>query len=224
VNARRGIPFVVSGPSGVGKSTIVRRVLQADPNVHFSVSHTTRRPREGEVDGVDYSFVDEAEFRRLIEQNAFLEYAVYQNHFYGTSRTAVEGPTARGFDLILEVEMQGAEQLQVRLPHAVRVFIEPPSMQVLEARLRDRASSTTAAATSSFARTARPPCTARCARWCGSRSCAAVCSAGGGRRSTARSSPGIVRASRRRRGSRPPRPTPMQDHGRRGMTLARLAG
>jgi len=142
VNARRGIPFVVSGPSGVGKSTIVRRVLQADPNVHFSVSHTTRRPREGEVDGVDYSFVDEAEFRRLIEQNAFLEYAVYQNHFYGTSRTAVEGPTARGFDLILEVEMQGAEQLQVRLPHAVRVFIEPPSMQVLEARLRDRRTET----------------------------------------------------------------------------------
>jgi len=142
VNARRGIPFVVSGPSGVGKSTIVRRVLQADPNVHFSVSHTTRRPREGEVDGVDYSFVDEAEFRRLIDQNAFLEYAVYQNHFYGTSRTAVEGPTARGFDLILEVEMQGAEQLQVRLPHAVRVFIEPPSMQVLEARLRDRRTET----------------------------------------------------------------------------------
>lgn len=142
MNARRGIPFVVSGPSGVGKSTIVRRVLQADPNVHFSVSHTTRRPREGEVDGVDYSFVDEAEFRRLIEQNAFLEYAVYQNHFYGTSRTAVEGPTARGFDLILEVEMQGAEQLQVRLPHAVRVFIEPPSMQVLEARLRDRRTET----------------------------------------------------------------------------------
>ena len=142
MNARRGIPFVVSGPSGVGKSTIVRRVLQADPNVHFSVSHTTRRPREGEVDGVDYSFVDEAEFRRLIEQNAFLEYAVYQNHFYGTSRTAVEGPTARGFDLVLEVEMQGAEQLQVRLPHAVRVFIEPPSMQVLEARLRDRRTET----------------------------------------------------------------------------------
>ena len=142
MNARRGIPFVVSGPSGVGKSTIVRRVLQADPNVHFSVSHTTRRPREGEVDGVDYSFVDEAEFRRLIDQNAFLEYAVYQNHFYGTSRTAVEGPTARGFDLVLEVEMQGAEQLQVRLPHAVRVFIEPPSMQVLEARLRDRRTET----------------------------------------------------------------------------------
>jgi guanylate kinase len=142
VSERRGIPFVVSGPSGVGKSTIVRRVLQADPRVHFSVSHTTRKPREGEVDGVDYTFVDEPEFRRLIEQNAFLEYAVYQNHFYGTSRVAVEGPTARGFDLILEVEMQGAEQLQVRLPHAVRVFIEPPSLQVLEARLRDRRTET----------------------------------------------------------------------------------
>jgi len=140
--AHRGIPFVVSGPSGVGKSTIVRRVLQADPQVRFSISHTTRAPRAGERNGVDYFFVDEAEFRRLIADGAFLESAVYQNHFYGTSRAAVEQPTAQGFDLILEVEMQGAEQLQVRLPHAVRVFIEPPSLDVLETRLRDRRTET----------------------------------------------------------------------------------
>ena len=140
--ARRGIPLVVSGPSGVGKSTIVRRVLDADPQVRFSVSHTTRAPRRGERYGVDYFFVKEAEFRRLIAAGAFLEYAVYQNHFYGTSRAAVDQPTADGFDLILEVEMQGAEQLQVRLPHALRVFIEPPSLDVLETRLRDRGSET----------------------------------------------------------------------------------
>jgi guanylate kinase len=142
VSARRGIPFVVSGPSGVGKSTIVRRVLEADPQVRFSVSHTTRPPRQGEKNGVDYTFVDEAEFRRMIESGAFLEYAVYQNCFYGTSRAAVDEPTAQGLDLILEVEMQGAEQLQVRLPDAVRVFIEPPSLDVLETRLRDRRTET----------------------------------------------------------------------------------
>jgi guanylate kinase len=140
--SRRGIPFVVSGPSGVGKSTIVRRVLDADAQVRFSVSHTTRAPRAGEKNGVDYFFVDESEFRRLIAQGAFLEYAIYQNHFYGTSRVAVDEPTAQGFDLILEVEMQGAEQLQVRLPDAVRVFIEPPSLDVLETRLRDRRTET----------------------------------------------------------------------------------
>ena len=140
--ARRGIPFVVSGPSGVGKSTIVRRVLDADPLVRFSISHTTRSPRAGEKNGVDYFFVGEPEFRDLIAKGAFLEYAVYQDHFYGTSRAAVDEPTAKGFDLILEVEMQGAEQLQVRLPDAVRVFIEPPSLDVLETRLRDRRTET----------------------------------------------------------------------------------
>ena len=140
--SRRGIAFVVSGPSGVGKSTIVRRVLEADPQVRFSISHTTRAPRAGEKNGVDYFFVDEPRFRAMIEDGAFLEYAIYQKHFYGTSRAAVDEPTAKGFDLILEVEMQGAEQLQVRLPHAVRVFIEPPSLDVLETRLRDRRTET----------------------------------------------------------------------------------
>jgi guanylate kinase len=135
---RRGIPFVVSGPSGVGKSTIVRRVLEADPMVRFSISHTTREPRSGEKNGIDYYFVSHDEFVALMGQRAFLEYAAYNGKLYGTSKAAVEGPTSQGFDLILEVEIQGAAQLEDRLPEAVRIFIEPPSFDVLEQRLRDR--------------------------------------------------------------------------------------
>lgn len=135
---RRGNVFVVSGPSGVGKSTLVRRVLEADPRVRFSVSHTTRRPRPGERDGVDYHFVDEAGFRELVATGAFLEWAEYQGNLYGTSRAAVDAPTREGFDMILEVEVQGAKQLQTRLPDAVRVFILPPSLEALETRLRER--------------------------------------------------------------------------------------
>jgi len=135
---RRGTVFVVSGPSGVGKSTIVRRVLDADARVRFSISHTTRAPRRGETDGVDYHFVDRAAFRALVDEGAFLEHAEYQGNLYGTSRTAVEAPTREGFDLILEVEVQGAKQLQLRLPDAMRIFILPPSPEVLEARLRAR--------------------------------------------------------------------------------------
>jgi guanylate kinase len=135
---RRGIPFVVSGPSGVGKSTIVRRVVDADSQIHFSVSHTTRAPRAGERDGADYFFVTRPEFEAMIRDGAFLEHASYQGNLYGTSKAAVEGPTRQGFDLILEVEIQGASQLRERLPEAVRIFIEPPSFDVLEARLRKR--------------------------------------------------------------------------------------
>jgi guanylate kinase len=126
----------------VGKSTIVKKVLEADPQVRFSVSHTTRPPREGERDGVDYYFVENDEFLELVRDGAFLEHAVYQDNFYGTSREAVERPTRSGYDLILEVEIQGAEQLQVELPDAVRVFIEPPSLDALEVRLRQRRTET----------------------------------------------------------------------------------
>lgn len=135
----RGIPFVVSGPSGVGKSTILRRVLELESRMRFSVSHTTRPPRSGERNGVDYWFVSEAEFQKLIEEGAFLEWARYQGRHYGTSRRAVEGPTGEGIDLILEVEVQGARQLRERLPEAVTVFVLPPaSIRDLEARLRAR--------------------------------------------------------------------------------------
>ncbi len=134
----RGVPFVVSGPSGVGKSTLLRRVLDADPRVRFSVSHTTRPPREGEIDGRHYCFVDEKAFRALANEDGFLEWAEYQGHLYGTSHEAVRGPIERGFDLILEVEVQGAAQLRDHLPEAVFVFVVPPSLESLEERLHGR--------------------------------------------------------------------------------------
>ena len=137
---RTGIPFVVSGPSGVGKSSLLRHVLELDPRVRFSVSHTTRKPRKGEKEGREYFFVDEARFRQLVEEDVFLEWAEYQGNLYGTSRAAVSGPTDAGHDLILEVEVQGARQLHERLPGAVFVFLIPPSLEALDRRLRGRAS------------------------------------------------------------------------------------
>ncbi len=137
---RRGIPFVISGPSGAGKSTLLRRVLDTDSSLRFSISHTTRQPRPGERDGEDYWFITRAEFQGMIDRNEFLEWAEYNENLYGTSRSAVEGPTREGCDLILEVEVQGADQLRDRLADdAVFVFIEPPSLDELEDRLRRRA-------------------------------------------------------------------------------------
>lgn len=139
--SREGIVFVVSGPSGVGKTSILRRALESESGLQFSVSHTTRAPRDGEASGSHYHFVSEAEFRTLIEQRVFLEHAEYQGHMYGTSLASVEGPVRAGIDLILEVEVQGAAQLRERLPEAATVFVLPPSsMTELEARLRGRGS------------------------------------------------------------------------------------
>ena len=139
----QGTVFVISGPSGVGKSTLLRQLLERDARLAFSVSHTTRGPRAGEQDGREYHFVDEKEFQRLIDEDAFLEWAQYQSSYYGTSREAVRGPTSRGIDLILEVEVQGARQLRERLPEAVTIFVLPPSsFGDLERRLRGRESDT----------------------------------------------------------------------------------
>jgi len=135
-----GIAIVVSGPSGVGKTSILKRLLTSDARLRFSVSHTTRAPRAGEVDGTDYFFVDRDAFRERIEAGRFLEWAEYQGNLYGTSVEAVEEPTRRGLDIVLEVEVQGAAQLRARLPDAVTVFILPPSIHDLEVRLRGRSS------------------------------------------------------------------------------------
>ena len=130
--------FVVAAPSGTGKTTICRMLLERDPRLRLSVSHTTRAPRTGEVDGVDYHFVSTAEFRALNREGAFLEHAEYGNNLYGTSWKAIDQPLLEGDDVILEIEVQGAEQVKSRRPDANLIFLLPPSLAVLEERLRGR--------------------------------------------------------------------------------------
>ncbi len=136
---RRGIPFVVAAPSGTGKTSVCWAVVEADAQVEFSVSHTTRERRPGEVDGVDYHFVDAADFHRSVEEGAFLEWAEYNGHHYGTSFAAIEAPLAEGRDVLLEIEVEGASQVRERRAEARFIFLLPPSMKVLEGRLRTRA-------------------------------------------------------------------------------------
>ncbi len=135
---RRGIPFVVSAPSGTGKTTVCRAVVEKDPEIAFSVSHTTRPPREGEEDGVHYYFVSPERFRELVEADAFLEYAEYAGQLYGTSWAAVDEPLAAGRDLLIEIDVQGAAQVRERRRDACFVFLLPPTPGELERRLRGR--------------------------------------------------------------------------------------
>lgn len=135
---RTGNLFVVSGPSGAGKGTLVARLLEAVPDSWVSVSATTRAPRAGEVDGVSYYFLDRDEFLRRAETDGFLEWAEYAGNCYGTPRSSVEQKIAEGKQVILEIDVQGAFQIKDKIPEAHLVFIEPPSMEVLEARLRGR--------------------------------------------------------------------------------------
>ena len=137
---RRGIPFVVSAPSGTGKTTVCKALVASDPGLRFSVSHTTRPPRPGERDGVDYHFVSRERFGVLVAEGAFLEHAEYAGNLYGTSFAAIDGPLAEGVDLLLEIEVQGAAQVRARRPDARLVFLLPPSLDDLETRLRNRGS------------------------------------------------------------------------------------
>ncbi|OCC15039.1 Guanylate kinase [Dissulfuribacter thermophilus] len=138
----KGEVFVVSAPSGAGKTTILKRVLKELNNVAFSVSHTTRPPRVGEVDGVDYHFVSKGEFQKLIEKGAFLEWAKVHSDLYGTSRSAVENALAQGIDVILDVDVQGARSIRSSYNGGVYVFIAPPSMEELKRRLEGRGTET----------------------------------------------------------------------------------
>ena len=137
--ARKGNVFVVAAPSGTGKTTLCARVLDEDPGLTLSVSHTTRDPREGETDGVHYHFVDEEAFLALVREDGFLEHAMYNGNNYGTSWRAIEAPLEAGRDVVLEIEVQGAEQVRERMPDAILVFLLPPNLVVLEERLRGRA-------------------------------------------------------------------------------------
>lgn len=133
----QGRLLVISGPSGSGKSSIVRALLR-DPRIHFSVSATTRLPRAGEVDGVHYRFVSRDEFEQLIESGELLEWARYNDNYYGTPAGPVDLALAQGRDVLLEIEPQGARQIRAARPTALMFFVAPPSMAELERRLRAR--------------------------------------------------------------------------------------
>lgn len=135
---KKGLLIVFSGPSGSGKGTILQEVLKANPQIRFSVSATTRSPREGEVDGVNYFFITKEQFEQLIADDGVLEYATYCDNYYGTPRKPVEEALAAGNDVVLEIEVQGALQIKKKFPDCITVFILPPSMEVLEHRLRRR--------------------------------------------------------------------------------------
>lgn len=135
---RKGNLFVISGPSGAGKGTLVSRLLERVPGAWVSISATTRAPREGEVDGVHYLFMDDAEFDRMVGEGGLLEWAQVHDHKYGTPRALVESHMAAGDQVILEIDVQGGFQVKEKNPDAHLVFIEPPSIDELERRLRGR--------------------------------------------------------------------------------------
>jgi guanylate kinase len=135
-----GLLIVISGPSGVGKDTIIERLVKLDPNLRYSVSFTTRPKRDYEVNDVHYSFVSETEFEALIGRGELLESARYNGYYYGTSRTRAEELQAQGLDVILKIEVRGAEQVRQKRPDGVFVFISPPSMEELLHRLEERGS------------------------------------------------------------------------------------
>ncbi|MBT8080407.1 MAG: guanylate kinase [Gammaproteobacteria bacterium] len=130
--------FVLAAPSGAGKTTLVKRLVAAHPNIRFSVSYTTRKQRVNEVDGKDYIFVDLDEFECLKEQGELLESALVFDNHYGTSRSQVEQHLADGHNVLLEIDWQGARQVRESMPDCVTVIILPPSIEELERRLRDR--------------------------------------------------------------------------------------
>ena len=133
-----GILFIISAPSGAGKTTLVHSLVESTPDLYVSISHTTRPRRGFEKDGIDYHFVDEQTFSQLIEQGQFLEHAKVFDHYYGTSRKWVEEQLAAGKDIILEIDWQGAQQVSSLMPNTVSIFILPPSYKSLESRLYDR--------------------------------------------------------------------------------------
>ena len=139
---RKGILFILSGPSGAGKGTLRERLFRMLDGLSFSVSCTTRAPRPGETDGVDYRFVAEEEFLRRRDAGDFLEWADVHGHFYGTLTADVKKALDDGRDILLEIDVQGALQVKKKIPGAVTIFVAPPSMKALEERLRGRSTET----------------------------------------------------------------------------------
>ncbi len=135
---KKGTLIVLSGPSGVGKSTVIAELLSERTDIYFSVSFTTRQPRPGEVDGVNYNFVTRPEFERMIRDNELLEYAEYVGNYYGTSLKVIRDRLEQGQDVLLDIEVQGAATVKTKCPEAVLIFILPPSLEELAHRLQAR--------------------------------------------------------------------------------------
>jgi len=134
----KGRLFVISAPSGAGKGTVIRRLLELCPDLYYSVSATTRPPREGEIDGIDYYFIEHGRFKEMIACGEFIEYAEYVGEYYGTPRKPIDENIQKGIDVLLEIEVQGARQVMAIDSEAVSFFIVPPSLVELERRLRGR--------------------------------------------------------------------------------------
>ena len=137
-DGKRGLLLVVSAPSGTGKTTVIERLVEVCPGLVQSRSYTTRPPRAGEADGVDYNFVDSASFEAMVQQEGFLEWADVFGNLYGTGRTETEALLSAGLDVVLVIDVQGARQVRSRASEAIGIFLLPPSFQVLETRLRGR--------------------------------------------------------------------------------------
>ena len=140
--SKKGVLVLYSGCSGVGKGTIMKLLLQRNSNIRLSVSNTTRSPREGEIDGVHYNFVTKEEFVALADADGYIEHAVYCDSYYGTPKRQVEEMLEQGYDVFLEIEVQGGLQVMEQYPDILSIFILPPSMEELERRLRGRGTET----------------------------------------------------------------------------------
>ena len=138
MNKQKGKLLVVSGPSGCGKGTVLKKVLKENSNIYYSVSATTGAPRYGEENGIHYYFITKEEFEKKISEGGMLEYAEYVGNYYGTPKDIVLAKLEKGYDVILEIEVKGAMQIRKAVPEAILVFIAPPSMDELEKRLIGR--------------------------------------------------------------------------------------
>lgn len=135
---KRGLVIVIAGPSGVGKDTIIQRLLELDHNLRYSVSGTTRQPRPGELPDANYTFLTPEQFQELVRKGAFLEHATYNGHMYGTFRDRVEKMRDQGLDVVLKIDVQGAKQVRKLVPDAISIFVVAPSKAELERRRHKR--------------------------------------------------------------------------------------
>ena len=140
--SRNGNLTVITGPSGVGKGTIVRKILERHSDVWLSISATTRKPRSGEIDGEHYFFLDKENFKELINKHGFLEWASFSNNFYGTPKKIVKEKMEKGINVLLEIELEGARQIRKSFPEALQIFLAPPNLTELEKRIRGRGTET----------------------------------------------------------------------------------